>query len=132
MVDPCPLRRRFNRGPVRHAGLFEVVAGQLHAMTDQGSSPEKPVDEWVTGGEPMTGPQRSYLETLARDAGVDVPDTLSKAEASEMIERLQRTTGRRDPDESDEASQLPLVEDLAEQGIVDQQAATDVAPRDPG
>src|SRR5436190_509838 len=29
--------------------------------------------EWVTGGEPMTGPQASYLGTLGREAGVDVP-----------------------------------------------------------
>jgi hypothetical protein len=79
----------------------------------------------------MTGPQRSYLETLAREAGVDVPDSLSKAEASAMIDRLQRTTGRGEPAASpDPSSQLPLVDDLAEQGIVDQQAATEVAPRD--
>ena len=25
--------------------------------------------DWVTGGEPMTGPQESYLNTLAREAG---------------------------------------------------------------
>jgi hypothetical protein len=105
-------------------------------MTDPGPNPEKPVDEWVTGDEPMTGPQRSYLETLAREAGAEVPDTLTKAEASEMIDRLRRTTGRGDPARSDGKSshdvpgQLPLVDDLAEQGIVDQQAATDVTPRD--
>lgn len=54
----------------------------------------KPVEKWVTGDEPMTGPQRSYLETLAREAGEDVPDDLTKAQASELIDRLQRTTGR--------------------------------------
>jgi len=48
----------------------------------------------VTGDEPMTGPQASYLETLAREAGEDVPDDLTKAQASEMIERLQAATGR--------------------------------------
>ncbi|MFN8023494.1 MAG: DUF3072 domain-containing protein [Acidimicrobiales bacterium] len=58
-------------------------------------SADKPVDEWVTGDEPMTGPQRSYLQTLAREAGEDLPDReLNKAEASELIERLQRATGR--------------------------------------
>jgi hypothetical protein len=60
------------------------------------SSPDKPVDEWVTGDEPMTGPQRSYLETLAREAGTDVADDLTKAQASELIEELQRATGRGD------------------------------------
>ena len=61
-------------------------------MTDRPA--EKPTDEWITGDEPMTGPQQSYLETLAREAGEDVPDGLTKAQASEMIERLQSVTGR--------------------------------------
>lgn len=57
-------------------------------------SADKPVDEWVTGDEPMTGPQRSYLSTLAQEAGVEVPARLTKAAASELIEELQQTTGR--------------------------------------
>ncbi len=57
-------------------------------------NPEKDRSEWVTGDEPMTGPQRSYLETLAREAGEDVPDDLTKAQASQMIDRLQSKTGR--------------------------------------
>jgi hypothetical protein len=61
-------------------------------MTDR--SAEKPTDEWVTGDEPMTGPQESYLQTLAREAGEEVPAGLTKAQASEMIERLQGATGR--------------------------------------
>jgi hypothetical protein len=44
----------------------------------------------------MTGPQQSYLETRAREAGEDVSDDLTKAQASEMIERLQSATGRGD------------------------------------
>lgn len=55
---------------------------------------EKDPEEWVTGDEPMTGPQRSYLETLAREADEDVDGDLTKAEASERIEHLQRKTGR--------------------------------------
>jgi hypothetical protein len=54
----------------------------------------KPTEEWVTGEEPMTGPQRSYLHTLAREAGEEVDDDLTKAEASERIEALQAETGR--------------------------------------
>ena len=61
--------------------------------TVQGSA-EKDPDDWVTGDEPMTGPQKSYLDTLARQAGEDVPETLSKAEASKLIEELQQRTGR--------------------------------------
>ena len=48
---------------------------------------------WVTGDEPMTGAQRSYLYTLTREAGVTLHDDLTKAEASEHIDRLQESTG---------------------------------------
>jgi hypothetical protein len=57
-------------------------------------NPQKDPEDWVTGDEPMTGPQESYLETLAREAGEAVPGDLTKAAASEEIERLQRKTGR--------------------------------------
>lgn len=56
--------------------------------------PRKDPDNWVTGDEPMTGPQRSYLETLAQEAGEDVDLDMTKAEASERIEQLQDRTGR--------------------------------------
>ena len=54
----------------------------------------KDPSDWVTGDEPMTAPQRSYLDTLAREAGEEIPGDLTKAEASEHIERLQDRTGR--------------------------------------
>ena len=60
----------------------------------QASTTEKDPSEWVTGDEPMTGAQRSYLDTLARAAGEQLPADLTKAEASEHIERLQAETGR--------------------------------------
>lgn len=56
--------------------------------------PEKDPEDWVTGDEPMTGPQQSYLNTLAQEAGVDVPEELTKAQASELIDELQQRTGR--------------------------------------
>lgn len=55
---------------------------------------EKDPEDWATGDEPMTGPQESYLGTLAREAGEDVPDDLSKAEASELIDKLQDLSQR--------------------------------------
>jgi hypothetical protein len=55
---------------------------------DVDRSPEKDPDEWVTGEEPMTRPQRSYLRTLAREAGEEVPDDITKAEASKRIDEL--------------------------------------------
>ena len=53
------------------------------------SGAQRDPEEWVTGDEPMTGPQRSYLDTLARQAGEEIPADLTKAAASEQIERLQ-------------------------------------------
>ena len=41
------------------------------------SSPEKDPSDWVTGDEPATGPQLSYLGTLAQQAGEGVPDDLT-------------------------------------------------------
>jgi hypothetical protein len=55
---------------------------------------EKDPEDWVTGDEPMTAPQESYLRTLAREAGVDVPGDLSKARASELIDALQDRSSR--------------------------------------
>lgn len=55
---------------------------------------EKDPESWVTGDEPMTGAQRSYLDTLAREAGETLQADLTKAEASEHIDRLQEATGR--------------------------------------
>ncbi len=59
------------------------------------SPAEKDPSDWVTGDEPVTGPQQSYLSTLAQQAGEQVETTeLTKAEASQKIEELQDKTGR--------------------------------------
>jgi hypothetical protein len=67
-------------------------------MSDSLSPQENPAKDpadWTTGGEPMTGPQRSYLQTLAREAGREVDlDALSKADASRLIDELQVVSGR--------------------------------------
>ena len=55
---------------------------------------EKDPSDWVTGDEPATGAQKSYLGTLARQAGEDVPEDLTKADASKKIDELQEETGR--------------------------------------
>jgi hypothetical protein len=59
----------------------------------QGNAIKDP-DDWTTGDEPMTGAQRSYLHTLATEAGEEVDDNLTKAEASKKINELQEKTGR--------------------------------------
>jgi hypothetical protein len=51
-------------------------------------------DQWVTGDEPMTPAQESYLGTLSEDTGEEVPDGLSKAEASKKIDELQDKSPR--------------------------------------
>jgi hypothetical protein len=61
---------------------------------DQQSNMIKDPDEWKTGDEDMTGAQRSYLQTLADEAGEEVDLNLTKAEASKRIEVLQQKTGR--------------------------------------
>jgi hypothetical protein len=55
---------------------------------------EKDPSDWVTGDEPATGPQKSYLQTLAREAGEEVPDDLTKADASRKIDELQDQSPR--------------------------------------
>ncbi len=60
----------------------------------EGTNMRKDPDEWTTGDEPMTGAQRSYLHTLAEAAGEEIPEELTKAEASKRIDELQQRTGR--------------------------------------
>jgi DUF3072 family protein len=55
---------------------------------------EKDPEDWATGDEPMTGPQESYLCTLAREAGEEVPENLTKAQASELIDELRGRSER--------------------------------------
>ncbi len=65
-------------------------------MSEQndGSDTIKDPEEWTTGDEPATGAQLSYLGTLAREAGREVPENLTKAQASSLIDELQGQSGR--------------------------------------
>jgi Protein of unknown function (DUF3072) len=54
----------------------------------------KDPDDWVTGDEPMTGAQASYLKTLCEEAGDAFDPSMSKADASKKIDELQERTGR--------------------------------------
>lgn len=62
--------------------------------TRDDSNTVKDPEQWTTGDEPMTGAQRSYLKTLAEEAGEGFDENLTKAEASERIDALQEKTGR--------------------------------------
>jgi len=72
----------------------QEAAGQQDLSDQQDAGARKDPDEWVTGDEPMTGAQASYLETLAREAGEEFDGSLSKADASKRIDELQQRTGR--------------------------------------
>ena len=62
--------------------------------------PEEPTsamqnpEDWTTGNEPMTGPRRSYLQTVCREAGEEFDENLTEADASKKIEEFQAKTGR--------------------------------------
>ncbi len=58
-------------------------------MSENDPTLEKNPSDWVTGDEPATGAQKSYLETLARGSDEQIPDDLTKAEASEKIDALK-------------------------------------------
>jgi hypothetical protein len=58
------------------------------------ASTVKPPEEWVTGNEPATGAQLSYLQTLAREVGAQLPDELTKAHASELIDEFRTRSPR--------------------------------------
>jgi hypothetical protein len=62
---------------------------------DPGSNAEKDPEDWVTGDEPMTGAQASYLKTLSEQAhNPDAySDDLTKAEASKRIDALREKVG---------------------------------------
>ena len=87
-------------------------------MATEQSNPQKDPDDWVTGDEPMTGAQASYVQTLAQEAGEhatasavakakrdsgapdgnrrsdSLPEEMTKADASKVIDELQEKTGR--------------------------------------
>lgn len=73
------------------------MAEQLHnPKLDEhpDSNTEKDPANWVSGGDPMTGAQASYLTTLCEEAKVEAPSAdLSKADASKMIDELKQKLG---------------------------------------
>ena len=84
--------------PVRAAHGFTFANSSL--MKNQSSDPaaqpglQRDPDEWKTGDEPMTAAQRSYLETLCRETGEEFDESLSKAEASKLIDDLRGRSPR--------------------------------------
>ena len=60
--------------------------------TDVGSNTQKDPDDWVSGDDPMTGAQASYLKTLCEQAGTPerFEENLTKAEASKLIDEMRQ------------------------------------------
>jgi Protein of unknown function (DUF3072) len=82
----------------RLGGNFEreripMTDKRLAEQADESNMIKDP-DDWVTGDEPMTGAQKSYLKTLSEEAREPFDDRLTKAEASKRIDELQEKTGR--------------------------------------
>jgi hypothetical protein len=71
-----------------------MVDKRTQEEIDKNGNAIKDPEDWTTGGEPMTGAQRSYLKTLSEEAQEPFDENLTKAEASKRIEELQRKTGR--------------------------------------
>jgi len=63
--------------------------------TEPTDNARKDPDEWVSGDDPMTGAQASYLKTLCEQAGKPelFDDSLTKAEASKMIDQMREEAG---------------------------------------
>jgi hypothetical protein len=82
----------------RHSRDGEIHSEGHNPKLDEhpGSNTLKDPDEWVSGDDPMTGAQASYLKTLSEEAGEGegFEDGLSKAEASKRIDALKEKLGR--------------------------------------
>lgn len=74
--------------------IEELKENQHNDDPDGNSNMRKDPDDWKTGGERMTGAQRSYLKTLSDEANEEFDENLTKAEAAKRIDELQRKTGR--------------------------------------
>jgi hypothetical protein len=82
--------------PTDLALLLRSIRLMKNESTDDTAQPalQRDPDEWKTGDEPMTDAQRSYLETLCREAGEEFDGALTKAEASKRIDDLRARSPR--------------------------------------
>ncbi|MDF2973583.1 MAG: hypothetical protein K0R61_4033 [Microvirga sp.] len=78
---------------VNHKHSAEAVNPKTHP--DPSDNQIKDPEDWVTGDEPMTGAQASYLKTLSEQAHDPkaFDPKLDKAEASKRIDQLKQKQG---------------------------------------
>jgi hypothetical protein len=66
----------------------------MSTKADQDSAPQKDPDDWVSGDDPMTDAQASYLRTLSEQARQPIDlDNLTKAQASKLIDEMRNKAG---------------------------------------
>jgi hypothetical protein len=78
---------------VEHVQTSPERTETLGAPTPGDDALQRDPSEWVSGADPITPAQRSYLDNLARQAGEELPADMTKAEASQHIERLKAQLG---------------------------------------
>ena len=73
----------------------DTAAANPKLNPEPASNTVKEPDQWVSGDDPMTGAQASYLTTLSEEAGEEPPaEDLTKADASKKIDELREQLGR--------------------------------------
>jgi hypothetical protein len=79
-----------------HSANAHVIAIERRVImsnpkTEFTDNTQKDPDEWVSGDDPMTGAQASYLKTLCEQAGTPemYDDNLTKAQASKLIDEMR-------------------------------------------
>lgn len=106
IITPAGMEKMFEEMAAAGPGLKEKIKSLSEKYGQELYPPDylekkaftpnsiKDPQDWITGDETMTEAQRSYLHTLAAEAGVPPPEDLTKAQASEKIDELQHKTGR--------------------------------------
>ena len=89
-------REETERDQRQGSGGAETAEHNPKRDPDPSSNTVKDPDDWVSGDEPMTGAQASYLKTLSEEAHEAelFDEGLSKAEASKRIDALKHKLGR--------------------------------------
>jgi hypothetical protein len=82
-----------NASSAKEAGMEQQHFKQLRPGAPKARRPKNP-DQWVTGDEPMTRAQASYLKLLCEESGEAFSANLSKAEASKRIDSLRTNNNR--------------------------------------
>ena len=102
-------------------------------QTGTGAAPAavaKNPQQWATGGAPMTAAQRSYLQSLAERTGDPVPETLTKAQASQLIEQLKAKAFR--PSQGNRTPQAPQAPQAPQRQMRQTNQMADMSPTTPG